>query len=197
MNLPHYFTFIRLLISPIFLFIYLDHEYLGISQFSLPYVLLFLLMISELSDAVDGFVARKLDQVTDLGKILDPMADSVSRISMFLAFTGKPVHIPLFLIFIFICRDLMMSTLRTVCALKGYTLAASQSGKIKAIIQAFAAFLITSLLIPHSQGFITDETLQSVSFWVVTIAAFYSVYSFVEYLIVNQRYILMLSTSDK
>ena len=78
-------TFIRIFISPVFLLVYLQHEALGISRIYLPYVLLFLLGVNELSDALDGFLARKYNQVTDLGKILDPMADSISRISVTLA----------------------------------------------------------------------------------------------------------------
>ncbi len=74
MSIANYLTFIRIFISPIFLVVYLEHDALGITSFMLPYILLFLLGVSELSDAFDGYVARKYNQVTDLGKILDPMA---------------------------------------------------------------------------------------------------------------------------
>ena len=66
------------------MFIYLEHDLIGVSMIVLPYILLFLLGVSELSDAFDGYVARRMHQVTDLGKILDPMADSIYRISVFL-----------------------------------------------------------------------------------------------------------------
>jgi CDP-diacylglycerol--glycerol-3-phosphate 3-phosphatidyltransferase len=70
--------------------VYLEYETFDISLVTLPYILLFLLGISELSDACDGYFARKYNQVTDLGKILDPMADSIYRISVFLTFTLPP-----------------------------------------------------------------------------------------------------------
>lgn len=188
-TLANWFTFIRIFISPIFLIIYLQYQDFGISKAALPYVLLSLLGFSELSDAFDGYLARKYDQVTDLGKILDPMADSISRISVFLTFTQPPVHIPLVCIFIFICRDSVTSTLRTICALRGFALAARQSGKIKAVIQAVCSFVITLLLIPHSLGHLSDKALNQISCVFVLVAAFYSVYSAFDYVISNQAHI--------
>ena len=178
-------TLIRIFISPIFLFIYLEHTALGISEIVLPYVLLVLLAALETSDALDGYLARKFDQVTDLGKVLDPMADSISRISIFLAFTQPPVSLPLLIVFLFIYRDSVISTLRTVCALRGFALAARSSGKIKAVIQAMGAITVTILLIPHSLGLISTATLKITSMWIVLAAALYALYSGAEYLYAN------------
>lgn len=182
-------TFIRIFISPVFLLVYLQHDALGITRMYLPYVLLFLLGVNELSDALDGFLARKYNQVTDLGKILDPMADSISRISVFLTFTQPPVNVPLVLVFVFLYRDSVISTLRTICALRGFALAARSSGKIKAVIQGVAAFFITILLIPHSQGMLSDDGLYQLSTLAVFLSAAYALYSGVEYLIANRRHI--------
>jgi CDP-diacylglycerol--glycerol-3-phosphate 3-phosphatidyltransferase len=194
LSLANYLTFIRIFISPIFLVIYIEHDALGITYTMLPYILLFLLGVSELSDAFDGYVARKYNQVTDLGKILDPMADSIARISVFLTFTQEPVRLPMLLIFVFLYRDSVVSTLRTICALKGFALAARLSGKIKAVIQAIAAFIIILLMIPHSLGYITTATLHSISTWVVGIAALYTLYSGYDYIYSNRRYIKKLLT---
>ena len=72
LSIANCLTFFRLFISPIFLFVYLEYETFNISLVALPYILLFLLGISELSDVLDGYFARKYNTVTDLGKILDP-----------------------------------------------------------------------------------------------------------------------------
>lgn len=192
MSIAHYVTFIRIFISPIFLLFYLEYENMDISLKTLPYILLFLLGISELSDAVDGYLARKLNQVTDLGKILDPMADSIYRISVFLTFTLPPVNLPMALVFIFIYRDSIISTLRTVCALKGFALAARPSGKLKAVIQAFTALVVILLLIPFSQGTITEQVLQTTCTWVVSVAAIYSLFSGADYIYANWGYIQRL-----
>jgi len=194
MTIANYLTLLRLLISPIFLLSYTAHEALGISPIVLPYLLLALLAISELSDACDGYLARKYNQVTDLGKILDPMADSISRITVFLAFTQPPVSLPVFLIFIFLYRDSSVSTLRTVCALRGFALAARLSGKIKAVIQALAALAIILLMIPHSQGEIQTATLQLVSTWIVSVAGVYTLFSGLDYIYANRRYVAKLLT---
>lgn len=179
----------RIVISPIFLVIYLWYSSFGISYIVLPYVLIALLGLSELSDAFDGYFARKYNQVSDLGKIMDPMADSIARISVFLTFTLGSVQIPLILVFIFIYRDSIISTLRTVCALKGFALDARPSGKIKAIIQAIAAFLVLILMIPHSLGYLSASDFQVVSIYAVSCAAAYTLYSAVDYIYANRRYI--------
>lgn len=196
MNIANALTLIRLCISPIFLLVYLYYGFFDISPTTLPYILLVLLGISELSDAFDGFLARRYNQVTELGKLLDPMADSIARTTVFLTFTQPPVMLPIPLLFIVLYRDSVVSTLRTICALKGFALAARTSGKIKAVIQAIAAFIILLLMIPHSRGMLSLETLQNVSMWVVSFAAFYTIYSGIDYIYANWRYIArMLNTS--
>lgn len=176
------------------MFIYLEHEFLGISIVVLPYVLLFLLGVSELSDAFDGFLARKMHQVTDLGKILDPMADSIYRISVFLSFTQPPINLPLLIVFVFLYRDSVISALRTICALRGFALAARSSGKVKAVIQAGCAFLILILMIPFSLGYLTYAVLRTISITAVSIAAAYSLLSGVEYIWANRMYVIKLLT---
>jgi len=182
-------TFIRIFISPVFLVVYMKYETFGITVTMLPYVLLFLLGVSELSDALDGFLARKYNQVTDLGKILDPMADSICRISVFLTFTQPPVNAPLVLVFLFLYRDSVISTLRTICALRGFALAARTSGKIKAILQGVSAFVITALMIPHAKGYISNDMLTLMSSSILCVCGLYAVYSGVEYVYAYRHHI--------
>ena len=189
LTLANLTTIIRIFISPVFLLVYLEYEWLGIAFTTLPYVLLGLLMALEMSDVLDGYIARRYDQVTDLGKILDPMADSISRISIYLTFTQPPVRLPLLLVFIFIYRDSIISTLRTVCAFRGFALAARSSGKIKAVIQAICALSITALLIPYSQGVLGETALRQLSCAIASVAASYSLYAGCEYLVVNRKYV--------
>lgn len=119
MNAANYLTMMRVFVGPLFLYLYLEHAALGISQALLPYCLLALITFSELTDLFDGMIARKYRIVTDFGKILDPMADSIMRISVFMTFTIEPVGLPMILVFFLFYRDSIVSTLRTVCALKG------------------------------------------------------------------------------
>ena len=189
MNIAHFFTLLRIVISPIFPVLYLGHDWLGISLISLPYIMLGLLIICEYSDWFDGFLARRRNQVTDLGKILDPVADSITHISLFLTFTQGPVQLPLLFIFIFLYRDMFISALRTLCALRGIALAARFSGKIKAALQATVCFMILLLMIPYTTGFISLELFQRLSLILVAIAALYTVLSVGDYIYANRIYI--------
>lgn len=192
MNIANCCTLIRIFISPIFLLIYLEYEIFNIHPVVLPYILLFLFGVSELSDACDGYFARKYNKVTDLGKLLDPMADSIYRLSVFLTFTLPPIRLPMILIFIFFYRDSVVSTLRTICALKGFALAARPSGKLKAIIQACAAFTVLLLLIPYSFGDLSEEALHDLSTMVVAMAGIYTLFSGADYIYANREYIFRL-----
>jgi CDP-diacylglycerol--glycerol-3-phosphate 3-phosphatidyltransferase len=189
MNIAHFFTLLRVVISPLFPVLYLEYQWLGIPLTYLPYLLLGLLIICECSDLFDGFLARRRNQVTDLGKILDPMADSITHISLFLTFTQGIIQLPLLLVFVFLYRDLFISTLRTLCALRGVALAARFSGKVKAVIQATAAFLILLLMIPYTAGLIPLDILREISLFLVSIAALYTVISFGDYVFANRIYI--------
>ncbi len=192
MSVATYLTIIRIFISPIFLVFYMEYAALGISGIVLPYILLFLLSVSELSDIFDGYFARRYNQVTDLGKILDPMADSISRISVFLTFTLPPVRLPMLLVFIFLYRDSVVGTLRTICALRGFALAARPSGKLKAVVQAIAAFCILILMIPYSMEYLSEHTLYVTSAWIVAAAGLYTLFSGIDYIYANREHILKL-----
>ncbi len=189
MNPSHYLTLLRIFLSPIFPILYLEREWLGIPLVWLPYILLFLLIICECSDILDGMLARKRNEVTELGKVLDPMADSITHISLFLTFTQGFVALPLLLVFVFLYRDLLISTLRTLCALRGVALAARFSGKMKAVIQAGVAFLIIFLMIPYSTGVISLSLFQQMSLFAVSVAALYTLISIGDYVYANWVYI--------
>ncbi|MCC6128171.1 MAG: CDP-alcohol phosphatidyltransferase family protein [Chlamydiae bacterium] len=189
MNSAHCFTLLRILISPIFPIVYLGYEWLGIPFVWVPYLLLFLLLICECSDILDGFLARRCNQVTDLGKVLDPMADSVTHISFFLTFTQGIVQLPLLLVLIFLYREFFVGTLRTLCALRGLALAARLSGKLKAVLQALAAFFILCLMALHVHETISLETLQQLSLAIVSFTALYTLFSACDYFYANWLFI--------
>jgi CDP-diacylglycerol--glycerol-3-phosphate 3-phosphatidyltransferase len=189
MNPAHFFTVLRICISPLFPLIYLGYEWLGISFASVPYLLLALLLVSEFSDIFDGFLARKRNQVTDLGKVLDPMADTITHISLFLAFTQGIVQLPLLAVLVLLYRDFFISTLRTLCALRGVALAARISGKIKAILQAVTAFGIVGLMIPYVEGYLSEALFQNICFGAICIAAAYTALSTLDYCYSNRLYI--------
>jgi CDP-diacylglycerol--glycerol-3-phosphate 3-phosphatidyltransferase len=167
----------------------LYYQELHIPLIWLPYCLLFLAVLSELSDLFDGFLARKRNKVTELGKILDPMADSIFRFSVLFAFTKGFLELPLLLVAVFFYRDSIISTLRTLCALRGVALAARRSGKIKAVLLAAVVFWILILMIPYSAGLMELTTLRCLSLWAVGLSAVYVAYTGYEYIRANFSYI--------
>jgi CDP-diacylglycerol---glycerol-3-phosphate 3-phosphatidyltransferase len=185
LNIAMVLTVARIFMSPVFLLIYLYYQQMGIPLIALPWLLIGLLSLTELSDLFDGFLARKRNQVTDLGKVLDPMADSIFRLSVLLTFTQGIIQLPILLVCVFIYRDSIISTLRTVCAMRGVTLAARLSGKIKAVIQAATSFGILILMVPYSLGVLSLESLREISFYSVLVAAAYTVFSGLEYIVAN------------
>lgn len=189
MSIANTITLSRIILSPLFLLFYVFHNDLWISDTGLPYVLLGLLIVTECTDAFDGYLARLYNQVTDFGKILDPMADSICHLSIFLTFTLPPVNLPVWMIFLFFYRDSVISTLRTLCALRGMALAARTSGKVKAILQGIAAFAVILLMIPHSKGVLSDADLKLYSTWIVGFAAIYTLFSIADYVFANRLYI--------
>lgn len=187
MPIANYLTLSRILLGPVFLLIYMSYE----NDLSTLYLLFAVLALSEFTDLIDGILARRFEQVTDLGKILDPMADSIFRLSVFMTFTLPPVQLPLWVIFIIFYRESIVSTLRTLCAMRGYALAARSSGKIKAILLGLASLAILVFLYLHTEGRITAEELQTYSFYCALIGALYGAVSGVEYLYYNRRYLSM------
>lgn len=137
MNLPNKLTLGRLILIPFFILtFYLDftgHYLVSLGIFS----------IAAFTDFLDGYIARKYNLVTDLGKFLDPIADKVLVLSALVVMLADP-NTNLFTQFdkwIFICggigvaiiiaREMAVSSLRMLAAKSGKVLAADKSGKIK------------------------------------------------------------------
>jgi CDP-diacylglycerol--glycerol-3-phosphate 3-phosphatidyltransferase len=189
MNIAHFLTILRIIIIPLFPYFYLKYATLGIETRYLPYILLVILTLCESTDLVDGYIARKKGQVTDLGKILDPMADTISHMIVLMTFTQGWVGVPILLVIVFLYREFIIHSLRTVCALNGYALAARKTGKIKSFFQAGVNFVIVLMMIPYTNGNLSLETLQTTSMILIGIAAVYSVATAFDYIFANISFI--------
>ena len=95
----------------------------------------------ELTDAFDGWVARRRNEVSDFGKILDPLADSISRYTVFLCFLAAG-YADVWALCVIFWRDAVVSVLRVVCAGQDIVLAARTWGKAKAVVQAVGILAI-------------------------------------------------------
>ncbi len=100
-------------------------------------------VVASLTDFLDGYLARKWNQVTDLGKFLDPIADKLlvnaSLLYLMLPHFGEEgLTIPMFCVILMIMRDLIVDALRFVASSKGRVLAANIFGKAKTVLQMVA-----------------------------------------------------------
>ncbi len=105
------------------------------------FIAMIVFVIASFTDTLDGYLARKWNQVTDLGKFLDPVADKllVNSILIYLLISRfGNMSIPVFAVIIMIARDLVVDALRFVAASKGIVLAANVFGKLKTIFQMVA-----------------------------------------------------------
>lgn len=128
----------RILLSPVFIAFFLVD-----SDWSLL-VCVMLAVAIELSDFFDGKMARRLEQITDFGKLMDPFADSIARFTIFLCFLGAG-WAPIWIVATFFYRDMLVAIIRVFSLRSGVVVAARKSGKIKAWSQGIAILLVLSL----------------------------------------------------
>ncbi len=111
------------------------------------WICLGLVIVAEITDFADGTIARKMNAVSAIGKALDPLCDSLYRLSVFVGMTMAG-WISLPLLFIFLFRDIIVAYARIFAAQNNVDVAARLSGKLKAIFQGVAQIgMITAALL--------------------------------------------------
>lgn len=136
MNLPNKITIARVFMIPIFLIIYLTNV--------LPYsnvIAAVIFVIAALSDALDGYLARKYKLVTNFGKFADPLADKLLVGAALICFVQFQL-VPAYIIIIIISREFIISGFRLVAADNGVVIAASNIAKFKTTAQMIMSVLL-------------------------------------------------------
>ncbi len=130
-NFPNQITAARLVLS-LLLFIFLGFEYYLTS--------LALFIFAASTDWLDGYWARKYGQVTVLGRILDPFADKMIICGTLIFLTANPASlIPPWMVVVIVGRELLVTALRSFLEERGQDFSATMSGKLKMVVQCFAA----------------------------------------------------------
>lgn len=120
-------TLVRVAFIPAYMLL----MYLGGGQPGLyMYLALAVFVIASLTDYVDGYIARKYNQVSDFGKFLDPLADKLLVIAAMVIFCEWGI-IPAWALMIVLTREFAVTGLRLVAVGKGVVIAAGRSGKLK------------------------------------------------------------------
>jgi len=150
MNLPNKLTLGRVISVPFFIVLYM----IG---WDILAAVLFIL--ASLTDALDGYLARKNNLVTNFGKIMDPLADKVLVISA-LVLLVESGEVAGWMLIVILAREFAVAGLRTVAAADGKVIAAGLTGKIKTILQMLAVPLLLLHNWPFSYlGFPMDQVL--------------------------------------
>lgn len=139
MRLADKFTLVRIIYAPVFMLSYLISVWNEGASFYILLVITALLIFAEITDYLDGSTARRLNQVSDTGKILDPFGDSLLHISIFFCFCYTGDMPPLLFMFVFY-REFSMLFLRLYAAKKNIDIAARLGGKAKTVFYVFTCF---------------------------------------------------------
>jgi CDP-diacylglycerol--glycerol-3-phosphate 3-phosphatidyltransferase len=134
-NLPNALTLLRIFLVPLLVVVLLTrfegHVYLGAGIF----------LLAVLTDYLDGFFARRRNEVTRLGILLDPLADKLLTAAAFLSLVEMGL-VPAWAVMIVLARELVVTGLRNVAAGRGILIRASALGKAKMVAQVVAILLL-------------------------------------------------------
>jgi CDP-diacylglycerol--glycerol-3-phosphate 3-phosphatidyltransferase len=185
MKLANILTLSRLVLAPAFLAAFLARTPAG-NWWAFALALYF-----EATDLADGYVARRMKQTSHLGMILDPLADSISRFTIFLGFLVAG-YASVWAIACIFWRDSIVSTVRILAATQGVVVSARFSGKVKAIVQGIVIGVILGLTcMPERFGLTIEEVKRhaATAMWFV---AGVTLLSLVDYLVGNRKVLAKL-----
>lgn len=143
-------TIIRILLIPIFVLFLLS---------SLPYreyFAAFIFIVLSLSDALDGYIARKREEVTEIGKIIDPIADKLLIAAALIFLINRGVEA--WMAIAILAREVIITAIRLIALARGVVISASILGKLKTIIQIIAIIAVI-LNFPYNWYFMLAAVL--------------------------------------
>lgn len=139
LNVPNILTIARIFITPIFLAVILmdtlSHRFL---------IACIVFSIASITDAIDGHLARKNNQITNFGKFLDPIADKILTTSALLAFMSEGLC-NIWIVMLILTREFAIASVRMIAAAGGVVIPANIWGKIKTVSQMVFTILIMLL----------------------------------------------------
>lgn len=171
MNLPNRLTVIRIILTPVFLFLFM-------ADF-IPYNNIFALIvfvIAALTDLADGKIARKRNIVTNFGKIADPIADKILSSAVLLGLMLLDMC-SIWVVLIVLTREFAVSAIRISAASQGLVIPANIYGKIKTVLQMVFSILV--LLLFSVQGFLPYEIphtslIVNIMMWILAFVTLFS-----------------------
>lgn len=190
MNLANKLSLIRIVLVPIMMFFYLA-SFIPFGKV----ISVVLFIAAALTDLFDGKIARKRNEVTDLGKLLDPLADKMLYTCAFFLILADGVVAPVWGVIalsILFVRDTLINGMRQIAASKGVVLAAAKSGKLKALLTDIyiPMFMFISQGLFVGTGFAACDVINQIlvisAYVVMGIATVVTIYSGVDYVLKNK-----------
>ncbi len=179
MNTPNMLTLLRVIMVPIFMWALLSGAY---------WAAIIIFVLASFTDQLDGYLARKNNQVTTFGKLMDPLADKILTISALVCLLGIGADfINSWVVMIIIARELIVTGIRQLAMGENTVIAASQWGKAKTVSQMVALIgVMVDLIIPLRVG---EDFWGALTFWLVALAVILTVYSGLDYVVKNRKLI--------
>jgi CDP-diacylglycerol---glycerol-3-phosphate 3-phosphatidyltransferase len=142
-NVPNVLSLSRVFLAPlVMVFLTLRGQFGNI--FGLPFgdILAGLVFtIAALTDTVDGYIARKHGMVTNLGKLIDPLADKILVVAALISLVQLQ-RLPAWIVVVIISREFFVTGLRMVAVSEGVVIPASRGGKVKTVTQIIAILMV-------------------------------------------------------
>ena len=135
LNLPNLITGLRILLIPVFLLVYISPSPTRSQWAALVFVL------ASATDLLDGYIARKMEQITSLGKLLDPIADKLLVISALILLVAFQ-RVSAILAILLVCREMAITGLRVIASERGIIIPAERLGKFKTFLQVVAVTML-------------------------------------------------------
>ena len=194
MNLPNKLTVARIILVVLMIGIML-YPFSGMPSLvvntrpipALYFLMLILFILASITDFLDGFLARKLKLITNLGKFLDPLADKMLTNSLLILLMVTPswliaepmLRVPAWTVIIMIIRDLAVDGIRMMAVAQGKVLAANPFGKVKTFFQMFAImFFLTNDALFASFNLPIGFSITEITLYVATGASLLSLIAY-------------------
>lgn len=171
MNLPNRLTVIRIILTPVFLFLFMA-DFIPFNNI----FALIVFVVAALTDLADGKIARKRNIVTNFGKIADPIADKILSSAVLLGLMLLDMC-SIWVVLIVLTREFAVSAIRISAASQGLVIPANIYGKIKTVLQM--VFSIFVLLLFSVQGFLPYEIphtslIVNIMMWILAFVTLFS-----------------------
>lgn len=173
MNLPNSITMSRIVMIPLFLWILSPHFPLQGMNGEQELIAAILFILASMTDGLDGYLARKRAQITTMGMLLDPLADKIMVTAALIELVAyNPEVVKVWIAVVIIGREFLISGLRSIASSEGFTIQASDLGKLKTVIQIVS---VVAAILAHGWDRWVFGPVVIPVYWIAVAAIYFTV----------------------